>query len=591
MSDTLGTSISSTTSKPPFAASRSSHLASRHNTASSVRVQPAWFTASFSAAAFFVIGFLLSGIVGVWASFDGLGALLIYLQLFAGALPLLLLPLLFPNVAPLRMGLIAAWMALLGLVMLALVYLPAKLGALLPAEVLRLVAVVTVSDNLAGSVAATLLPVVLASLFISLQKRLWLLLLVALLATIAGGAMLYFSGSRGGMIGLAVGAGMALYLLWRLHGARASLPMRILDIVLALLAVALFAIYLATVFLPANQGGNLLTPIFESRVTLWHDVLPMLQDYYYTGAGLGVTPAVLSAYAFLVHVPYLFHAHNLYLQIMLDQGVFGLFSFVGLILSSLIAAISVWRLADATIRVLLAGWVGAVIAMSIHGLFDAELYFGAVRFLPIFCATFLLLLAWLVARSGALAGRTRYRAIGVLAALLIFCIPLALPEQVSRLYSNYAAVLQTREQLSRYVQGEWMAQDSVLQAEPERFAEAVAFYTRALEGNPNNASANRRLAQIEVAQGDYESAFDHLQAATASPISSRMTLQYLGELYALRGNPQQTALIWQMLDNTQDQLETRRWWYEYAVDDPQLLARYAAALDAYKDSIQATSNE
>ncbi len=45
------------------------------------------------------------------------------------------------------------------------------------------------------------------------------------------------------------------------------------------------------------------------------------------------------------------HAHNLYLQVALDQGIFGLVAVIGLIFSAVVAAISVWRLADGAVRV------------------------------------------------------------------------------------------------------------------------------------------------------------------------------------------------------------------------------------------------
>ena len=104
---------------------------------------------------------------------------------------------------------------------------------------------------------------------------------------------------------------------------------------------------------------------------MWWDVLPLVKDYWYTGSGLGVTPMVLSTYAFLVHVPFLFHAHNLYLQIALEQGVFGLVAFVGIMVGSLVSALSIWRYTNANVHIALAGWMASIIVILVHGLFDA----------------------------------------------------------------------------------------------------------------------------------------------------------------------------------------------------------------------------
>jgi hypothetical protein len=67
-----------------------------------------------------------------------------------------------------------------------------------------------------------------------------------------------------------------------------------------------------------------------SRIALWRDSLPLIQDYFFTGSGLGATAMIYATYAYLLHVPYLYHAHNLYVQIALEQGVPALLAWLGL---------------------------------------------------------------------------------------------------------------------------------------------------------------------------------------------------------------------------------------------------------------------
>ena len=46
-------------------------------------------------------------------------------------------------------------------------------------------------------------------------------------------------------------------------------------------------------------------------------------DYAFTGSGLGSAMMVYSTYAMILHVGFISHAHNLFLQIALEQGLPG----------------------------------------------------------------------------------------------------------------------------------------------------------------------------------------------------------------------------------------------------------------------------
>src|SRR5581483_9042090 len=58
-----------------------------------------------------------------------------------------------------------------------------------------------------------------------------------------------------------------------------------------------------------------------SRAELYSQTWALIQEYYFTGAGLGAFALNLSAYALLIEVPFLGHAHNLYLAVWIEQGI------------------------------------------------------------------------------------------------------------------------------------------------------------------------------------------------------------------------------------------------------------------------------
>jgi tetratricopeptide (TPR) repeat protein len=75
-----------------------------------------------------------------------------------------------------------------------------------------------------------------------------------------------------------------------------------------------------------------------------------------------------------------------------------------------------------------------------------------------------------------------------------------------------------------------------------RRAEAVLEFRTALQRDPDNLEATRRLAQIELLGGEYESALDHLKAAyRLAPDSSEVTLELAKVLRA--GNPKRARLL------------------------------------------------
>jgi len=537
----------------------------------------AWCVWTFAAL------FLLSGLVGVWASYDGRAAALVYTGIVLGIAPLYLLPLIVMGENEPRilgaLGVIASLLLLLIGTLSLWCGIPA-LTALSPLDC-RSISLVP-SANEAGGLSAMLLPPVIATLFIGWSERRFGQMFLMAFSIGVGSAALLLSSSRGAMIGLAAGVFVALYLWGRFAKYPANLIWRVLDLFLILGICTLLAIYVSAILFPNLDGGVgalLFGDSANSRLGLWRDSIPVMQDYWLTGSGLGVTPMILSTYAILVHVPFLLHAHNLYIQIVIEQGLPGLVAFVGIFGGVLIGAIACWRLVSREARMMLAGWVAAIVAMLVHGLFDAELYASPYRALLLASASAPFLLIWLSRHEMMAYTRARRMSafFGITLALLLVLLPLSL-NFWSPWQANLGAVLETKAQLAAYVDDKWMIQDSVLRVETPELANAEEWLVRALESSPTNATANRRLGQIAFARDDYDAAFDYFQAALADPFASRTTLQYLGELYALRGEPEQAALIWRMLDMGQGQLDARSWWYQYEVVDPEQTERFNAAV-------------
>lgn len=123
--------------------------------------------------------------------------------------------------------------------------------------------------------------------------------------------------SRSSWIGLVVAIGMFVLLKeWRL------IPL------FGLIGIAIFP------FLPMTITSRILT-IFSGdsstnmRFGIWNQTMPLIKEYWASGIGLGqdVFIAMMKNYPTLLRAV---HAHNIYLQILIETGVVGLISFIAL---------------------------------------------------------------------------------------------------------------------------------------------------------------------------------------------------------------------------------------------------------------------
>lgn len=470
-------------------------------------------------------------------------------------------------------------------------------------------------ENLIAGALIGLLPLAAVALWQSwhlpeVPTKYW-----SVIGVLVGSIALLLTFSRGAWLGLIGGAGIALYLHWRTNQelnrrrstqheqlarrqrftAREGKGQRwsafawlehvgkewaLLDWVISIGIFSAIALLVGMTLSPVLHEsvlrpltGSYLEATVNSRLAVWQESLPLIEDYLYTGSGLGSTPMVLATYVYLLHVPYLNHAHSLYLQVAVEQGVPGLLGFAGLIVSAIGLGILWLRQGGAAARRYGCSAMAAQCALLIYGCTDAELYAGF--FVPLlFLPTALLIAAAPLiitrtadetrAESGIARPHRSLRAVwvGGLAPLLALLLLLLLPGTQSRWLANQTAVGQTRQELSLYEWPTWPIQDAVRRSnlvDTERWA---AQYEQVLQLDPTNVTALRRLGQIALSQGDYPQADSLLERAYQIAPQQRATRQLLGEAKALLGDDARAKLLWQGIDLSQGQLELRRWWYE-----------------------------
>lgn len=546
-----------------------------------------WHTLTLGAVYGAAFCFLTLAVVNVWAAYDGAVALTRFLLLFAGMLAMLAAPWLGGR---LSLRTTARMIGLLSSLLVSGVAALYGLQRFGEATWLPLL----FSDNQVAQFLAIALPVMTAAFMLAVRERWWGLVAVGALALLLGVAALVLTGSRGAWLGV-TGATLVASYLWlrtwlRRRTLRRTAAVWLLDGAMLLVTVMSVTVYLLVVVSPAldaqlgvsAQGGSAF-----SRIDLWRNSLPLIEDYFFTGSGLGTAAMVYATYAYLLHVPYLFHAHNFYLQVGLEQGVPALLAWLLMIGAVVGYAAPLLRFADQMGRVLVIGGMAAVAAGLVHGLFEAELYFSVLAPLVFFAPATLLWSAAAVAEplmEAAENGAT-WKLTPVAGVVLGFGLPLALvialPGAPARWAANLGAVLQTRVELSLYHRPEWSFQDQVRRQAWQHLAPAESQFATAMQLDPLQPTAHRRIGEILLARGELERAQAHLTAAYVVAPYDRATRQMLGEVLALRGDVTGALQMWRGLDVSQGQLVVREWWYQ-AFGQPEQAERFSHAVQAFQ---------
>jgi O-antigen ligase len=310
-------------------------------------------------------------------------------------------------------------------------------------------------------------------------------------------------------------------------------------------------------------GLLVLTPLGEfllgfggDRQAIWHNSADLVGDYLFTGTGLTGFEMVYSTYALLTHVGHTMHAHNLWLDMWLNQGIVGVLALAGMVLNAVWPKpSSAWRMASLlTLGVIL-----------LHSLIDDPYYgYGGVA-LPIVFIPLGLLIRSDAETPGGFASKrwASQPALGVWgSAAILVLISLVTPTGRAMVEANLGALSQTQAELSGYHWPDVPIQDALRRSSAIDLSLAIQHYQAALAVDPANFVALRRLGQIELSRGLYDAACRHLSAALETNPRQRATRQLAGECLAFIGEDEQALALWRSIDMSEGQLSNRVYWYD-----------------------------
>ena len=517
--------------------------------------------------------FVASGLVGVWAAYDRAFAWYRFEILLVGIVVSLMIASLndatkFLSIPKDKFTLALVWIFLIACTLLSLYFVAqfdftnlatkiswiSAIGTWLNTLIPQVTFIPLYPNNIAG-ILELALPISMALLWKnSLHRNSAFFLAVLMVVVLAFGMLM--TASRAGWVALIVVGILMTVLAWMQHKSFVSIkhsrPLWVSGLVVGISAMIALIIFRSAIWdwvatLNVNSGDY-------SRAELYQQTWRLIQDYVFTGSGLGTFPMVYSTYALLIHVFFLPHAHNIYLQIWIEQGLVGLIAFV-----SVIGTFYAWCWQQRhRLNWLAIGGIGATTAMLLHGFLDAPMWYTnlttALLFFP-----FVITAAALPPVSNWLGifqtRKVNAVALGI-AELALLSIGASWQTIAAMGYASLGSVSQTQIELSAYSFPNTLVE---YVRRNDDLSTSEMYFNRVLALDPGNVTANQRLAQIALARADFDTAFDYLESAYQRDPNNPVTWQLLGATYLGFGQMDEAYDFWARLPNAAGKLESEAW--------------------------------
>ena len=527
--------------------------------------------------------FLLTAMVGLWAA-PSLGEAQARLDLFLGAIGIYYLVANSPKASrdlfAYFLGIVAVALAVYFASQHDWINAPAKfaiigrVGRLLNRHVPAL-HLYQPNANVVANFLALALPVSAIQTFAGLarwRRAGWpgrLLVVLSGLSALTIGAGLVMTESRASALALAGAAGLAGW--WWLAGRLAQGQRRLAIFgagvaagVAALVLLALVAPNWVTLALGSLPGPNSAI----SRTELYGQVWRLAQATPFTGGGLAAFPSLYSTYILDVPNLYLTHAHNAYLNILVEQGWPGLISFVGIVAAGLWSGLRRLRQPATEHDVLIVAGVLGLAVLSLQALGDGTLVASRIA------------LAWLIPAGLAVGGtgvstsqpptaqaeskpgpRPARRpgwliwpAAGVAVVGLLGL--LTWHSWLSAWYANLGAVAFARVQLETWPTNEWSNGQAA-----ERLGALEPEFDRALAIDPTNVTARYRLALLAGERRDYAAAVARLAPVQQADPGHRGVNKTLAYAYVWTGDLPDARPLLKKVPEASNEMSVYTWWW------------------------------
>ncbi len=392
------------------------------------------------------------------------------------------------------------------------------------------------------------------------------------LITIAILATILFSSSRGSWMALMATAG--LWILWvvtKWFNKISKLPHQVLfPLLLGLFAVLVVGYLWISLHGRINEiaVGNNDGSVSESRFHVFWSAIELIKDVPFTGSGLDSFSGQYSNYILINPNYVLGYAHNIFLDIALQQGILGGFVFLLIYFGSLLLLILYPP--QSTHSLLHKAILSSLLIIIFHSLVDVIVYrtiFTALLFFVPGMAVGFALSYTPASKSRIHKVKPQLRqmtlpVLSVLGIILVGIFAIHRPVLVAW-YTDLGAVEMAKVELSDFPTGHW---DEGREA--DLLLPAESLLQKALAFGPHNPSANYRLGLIAMTKRDYSTAIKRLEIAFAGDPNHRGIIKALGYSYLWQGQIYAAQHLLTKLPETEHEVGNYiSWWRVYNRSD------------------------
>ncbi|MBK9925967.1 MAG: O-antigen ligase family protein [Anaerolineales bacterium] len=384
-----------------------------------------------------------------------------------------------------------------------------------------------------------------------------LIILGLVLAVIA----LLMATSRG--VIFAIVAGVGTWFLWRFvnsDGIKRQFKSEAVFPVALLIYLIVIVVFLYVG--PARSAETVSSNYYfgsDSRAELFGRSLYLFSSFLITGGGLGSFPGLYSRY--LLDIPFFNvpNSHNLFLDVGIEQGVFGGISFI------LLYLVSLWTVSVSLVRGKRSVTFHWIVLFSltvaiVHGMVDDYLYNGVG-------SMFALLLVGLSMNEerNSLPAEKKLdiRTFVTIIAIWLFVALFNFNQIRATWYANLGAVQLAKVELAGFPNAGWIGDKISSQLDV-----ADASLHSALRFDSTNRTANQHLGVILMLRQDFQPATTLLEKARMQAPKHRGILKSLGYCYVWLGDMEKAQKYLSQISEAKDELDAyTQWWKAQGRDD------------------------
>ncbi len=382
--------------------------------------------------------------------------------------------------------------------------------------------------------------------------------------------------SRGAWLALFIA--VCAWILWR---ASIYLSRRInqpywLIYVLLLLLILLPVIWIAStapggIVGLANRAPGL--PSGENRLELFESTTKLIGDFPFTGGGLRSFAGLYSQYIRVTPYFLFSYSHSFYLDVLLEQGFFGGFVLLIMILGSawlLIKQVHGDR-EDLQSAPLTEAVLIGILVLLIHGLIDDPLYGDLGTPLLLLLPGLALMLVGMrqslpdendptigmeTSLSKSKQPIKRIIFSGAIIVIIILAFSIFNKQLIASWYANLGAVEMARQELENWPLNEWNSSSDINPLKP-----ALNLFNKALAYNPNQRTALHRRGLIAMQKRDFETAQAELARAHTIDPEHRGIRKSLGYAYVWGGKLDKSKNLLREIQEAEYEMEAYSWWW------------------------------